>query len=224
MIYIDGEMPALAIQDRFKTIQQSYQGESGDALRIITPDLQPNGMLDLSNRQDHSRLAFHVEFADLIIVDNLSCLARSYNENEQESWLPVSEWAQHQRAMGRSVLFIHHSGKTGKQRGTSRREDLLDTVINLRQPPGYKPSDGCVFEIHFEKSRGFYGEAAQSFEATLIHDEHGRLQWATQSIEQSLDDRLLKLQSEGVSIGEMASLLGVHRSTVFRRLKALKNR
>ena len=59
--------------------------------------------------------------------------------------------------MGISVLFIHHAGKGGQQRGTSRREDVLDTVIAMRKPADFNPGDGAYFEIHFEKARGLYG-------------------------------------------------------------------
>ena len=42
-----------------------------------------------------------------------------------------SSWMLAQRAAARSVLLIHHAGKGGGQRGTSRKEDVLDTVISL---------------------------------------------------------------------------------------------
>ena len=49
---------------------------------------------------------------DLIIIDNISTLCRdSGPENEAESWRGPQEWALRMRRTGRSVLFIHHSGK-----------------------------------------------------------------------------------------------------------------
>ena len=38
---------------------------------------------------------------------------------------------------------MHHAGKGGAQRGTSRREDVLDTVIALRQPQDYQSGEGA---------------------------------------------------------------------------------
>jgi putative DNA primase/helicase len=61
------------------------------------------------------------------------------------------------RRSGTTTLIVHHSGKGGQQRETSRREDVLDSVISLRRPDGYEPSEGARFEVHFEKSRGFTG-------------------------------------------------------------------
>ena len=69
---------------------------------------------------------------------------------------------------GVSVLLVHHAGTNGRQRGTSRREDALDTVIALRRQEDYSPEQGARFEIHFEKLRSRVDSAgATPFEARL---------------------------------------------------------
>jgi hypothetical protein len=63
---------------------------------------------------------------------------------------------------------VHHAGANGRQRGTSRREDALDTVIALRRPEDYSPEQGARFEVHFEKLRNrVEGDGALPFEAKL---------------------------------------------------------
>ena len=109
--------------------------------------------------------------ADLVIVDNLSTLCRGLKENEADSWTPVQNWCLSLRRAAKSVLLIHHGGKSGAQRGTSRKEDVLDTVVSLRKPPDHQADQGARFEIHFEKSRGFYGPEAAPFEAWLKGDQ-----------------------------------------------------
>jgi hypothetical protein len=71
------------------------------------------------------------------------------------------------RRRGISVLLIYHAGKGGDQRGTSRREDVLDTSISLRRPTDYVAREGARFEVHIEKGRGIQGEATKPFEARL---------------------------------------------------------
>jgi putative DNA primase/helicase len=63
--------------------------------------------------------------AVFILVDNLSTLCPGVKENESDSWVPVQRWALAQRRAGKSVLFVHHAGKSGTQRETSRKEDVL---------------------------------------------------------------------------------------------------
>ena len=139
--------------------------------RLITPDFQDSGIRDIASSEGQADINEYIDDFDLVVIDNLSTLARSGRENEAESWLPIQEWALFLRKMGKSVLFVHHAGKGGQQRGTSRKEDVLDTVINLRRPQQYSPADGARFEVHFEKTRGFDGDDAKPFEATLACSE-----------------------------------------------------
>jgi putative DNA primase/helicase len=220
VLYIDGEMPAAAMQERIMqlAVTNPYQGP---LLDIVTPDLQPKdqGSINLSDPDYQQSLEPLIERASLIVVDNISTLVRGGKENEAESWLPVQEWALRQRAEGRSVLWVHHSGKGGKQRGTSRREDVLDTSICLRRPPDYSPDKGAVFEIHYEKSRGFTGTDAQPLEASLEVDFRGHQIWAYRSLEASTYDRCCDLANEGMKNHEIALELAIHKSNVSRHVK-----
>ena len=158
-------MPASALQERLAKTVQASEKEVTASLRIVTPDLNRDaGMPDLSTAAGQSAVDALVGDAKLIVLDNLSSLMRSGIKNDAESWQPLQTWALRHRAQGRSVIFIHHSGKGGVQRGTSRREDVLDTVIALRRPSDYSQTQGARFEVHIEKGRSLYGEAATAFE------------------------------------------------------------
>jgi len=214
VLYIDGEMPAAVLQERIARIAVSNDLEPCAPLRIITPDLQPGGMIDLSRADDQRELQPFLEGISLIVVDNISCLCRAGKENEGESWLPVQEWALQQRASGRSVLFIHHTGKNGQQRGTSRREDVLDTVIGLRRPGDYTPDQGALFEVHFEKARGIYGAETRPFEAQLTTTPDGHQRWVIKQLEESTTEKVANLLNEGVPQREIAEMLGITKGTV----------
>lgn len=220
VLVIDGEMPASVLQERLEAIVAANGVEPADRyLSIITPDLQSGAMPDLATfeGQDAINEIINRGDAEVIIVDNLSCLVRgSGRENDAESWLPVAKWALLQRQRGRSVIFVHHSGKNLTQRGTSKREDLLDTVIALTRPPGYDPKSGACFEIHFEKARGLIGEPAAPIEATLSTDATGQATWTWRPVSDSTLERVAALAHEGLSKSQIAVELGVHRSTVSR--------
>ena len=147
-------------------------------------------------------------------MDNLSTLCRSGRENESESWTAVQGWALARRREGRAVLFIHHSGKGGAQWGTSRKEDVLDTVIALRRPEDYAPAEGARFEVHFEKARGFAGSDAEPFEAALTSAG-----WAVRKLDDALEDRAVALQRDGLSQREIAAEINKPLTTVNRILK-----
>ena len=225
VLYLDGEMQGSALQERLCKLHAARDGVAEDLLRnflIITPDLQPDTMLDLADSAWQELLADITKDVKLIIVDNLSCLARSGGkENEADSWEPIQRWALRMRKSGCAVLFIHHSGKSGNQRGTSRREDSLDTVIKLSLPPEYQPEDGAFFEVDFEKGRELFGDAAQSFEAKL-EEANGIQIWMTKPREESTQAKVIEKWNLGLRGYEIADELGINKSTVSRYLKAAK--
>ena len=157
---------------------------------------------------------------ELVIIDNLATLARHGRENEAEGWLPVQQWILSLRRQGISVLLIHHAGKGGQQRGTSSREDVLDTVINLRRPDDYQTEQGARFEVHLEKARGIVGDGAKPFEATL--EAQGRaLVWRCRDLEDVRLAQVKELKAEGLSANKIAEETGIPRSTVQRLIRKL---
>jgi hypothetical protein len=183
----------------------------------VDPDVQEVPIPDLCTARGQEAIATVIGEAELIVVDNLSAWARSGVENEGESWLPIAGWALRMRREGRWVLFVHLAGKNGAQRGTSRREDLLDVVLKLKHPADYRAEEGARFEIHFEKARRLFGEAVRSLEATLTRDESGHPVWRHRMAEGAAAASVLQLRRDGLSAAEIATELGVNRSTVYRR-------
>jgi hypothetical protein len=158
-------------QERLSALADANRVSLIASFKLITPDLQRGAMPDLATPKGQVMLEAHLAGVELIIVDNISTLCRNTRENEADSWLPVQEWALRMRAAGKSVLFIHHAGKGGSQRGTSKREDILDTVISLKRPDDYKPKEGAVFQVHFEKARGVLVRKPSLLRPDLLPDQ-----------------------------------------------------
>lgn len=152
----------------------------------------------------------------VIVFDNLSCLLPGVREDKRDEWtslvLPFLLWL---RRRGISVVLIHHSGKGGDQRGTSSREDALDTIIRLDRVPSVGHL-GAQFVVRFVKSRGTYGEEVSDIEARL-EEVNGSPVWTWKPVEQSTKDRLLRLTAEGIeTVSDAAEELGVSRGLVSR--------
>jgi putative DNA primase/helicase len=221
VLLIDGEMPLVTLKERLASIAFSSDKEppAPEYIQIIAADHQDLGIPDLSTKEGVAAIEEHIaDGVDLVILDNLSTLCRGGKENESESWAPIQEWILSLRRRGISVLFVHHAGKGGAQRGTSKREDVLDTVIVLRHPDNYSPSDGARFEVHLDKARGVYGEQAQPFEAQLTAVNHV-MTWAMRDLENVEVQRAADLKEEGFSIRDIATELGISKSKVGRLLK-----
>jgi hypothetical protein len=223
VLLVDGEMQAASMQARLAHVAQMFDGEPAPGyLSVITPDVQQDrGMPDISTLEGQFDLDDAIDQVkpEVIIIDNLSCLARSGRENESESWLVVADWALRMRREGRSVLFVHHSGKNGQQRGTSKREDILDVVIALKRTADSDASSGAHFEMHFEKARHTKGDDVDPVEAKLITAPKGTLEWSFKDAADGRNDRIKAMQDDGMSYSEIAQELGIAKSTVCRVLK-----
>ena len=157
VLYVDGEMPLAELQSRLAAIRAGMGAEiPNDGFRILAADNTEAG-INLSSEEGQQALEAHLDGVDLLILDNLSTLLASGSEGASDAWLPMQNWLLRLRRKGIAVLIIHHAGVNGRQRGTSRREDALDTVIALRRPADYSPKEGARFEVHLEKARALVG-------------------------------------------------------------------
>lgn len=224
VLFVDGEMPGRTMQERIGAIVASSPPEPPPGyLRFVLADLHLDGLPDLASEEGQMAIEGALGEAKLLVLDNLSSLVRSGRENEADGWQPVQDFLLRLRRRGVSVLLIHHAGKGGQQRGTSRREDVLDTVIALRRPQDYQPSDGARFEVHIEKCRGTAGEAVNPFEAKLdIRD--GAASWTMKGIDDVELQRVVSLTLDGfttrdiatetgMSVGKVNKLQGIARET-----------
>lgn len=216
VLLLDGEMPAVTLQERLAHIVEraAHEPPTHDFVRVLAADLCEFGIPDISTKEGQRELEPHQGEAELIIVDNISTICRSGKENESESWGMVQDWALQQRRAGRSVLFVHHAGKGGEQRGTSKREDVMDRVIKLSLPDDYSPADGARFVVTFTKSRGFVGPAAEPFEAALRDGA-----WSIKAMEDDLAARAVEMRDEGMTQRAIGAELGCSAARVNRLLK-----
>ena len=221
VLLIDGEMPLAELQKRLAALSLGRGlAVTNENFKILAADATEKG-IDIGSLEGQLALEPHFKDVDLVIFDNLSTLMGTGSESAGEAWLPLQNWLLKLRRQGVAVLLVHHAGVNGKQRGTSRREDALDTVIALRHPEDYLGIQGARFEVRFEKLRGVFGEAAQSFEARidLESSESGPncVRWITRDLEPPLTNQAADLFRGGLSVREVAVILGISRSEAGRQ-------
>ncbi len=224
VVYLDGELPGVVMQERIEMHRNQNEPDFG-FLRIFTPDLLPDetNLPDISTPEGQERVNQIIGDAEVVFIDNLSAWARNGQENDGDSWTPVNNWLLALRRKGLAVVIVHHSGKSGLQRGTSKKEDQLDAVISLTRPKDYDPSKGAVFIAEFTKARHILGDEAQSIELSMV-DQGNKVEWSWQTVEASTYDRILSLKKEGLTPNEICEELEINKSTVSRHLsKAREN-
>ena len=219
VLFVDGEMPMADLQARLNAILLGAGSEvPNNNLQILAADNCEHG-INLGAVEGQSALEKNLDGIDLLVIDNLSTLS-SGSEGASDAWLPMQNWLLRLRRKGSAALLVHHAGVNGRQRGTSRREDALDTVIALRRPADYSPEQGARFEIHIEKARTLVGDGAIPFESKVepFVNESGRsgIRWMGRDLRPPTLNRAAELFAQGQTVRQVATLLGLSRSEAGR--------
>ena len=187
VLLCDGEMGKFDLQDRIKQLvgpvgeeskrfpftifsTPDYTEDSQESVNLYTPYWQ---------NKVYSYLKTH-RSTRVLILDNLSSLCTGNDENDNTLGALFNTWLISLRAMGISVILIHHAGKSGLQRGASVREDPLNNIIVLKKPADWIQGEGCHFYVQFEKARNDPGGKDWSPFALRVveHDENTKWrQW-----------------------------------------------
>lgn len=218
VLLIDGEMPAELLQERIRSMMAGGDKPLLDAnqFRIVSMDRQALGRsINLAKAEDQACIDGLLEGVDLLILDNISTLVSGGRENDAESWDTMQPWLLQLRRRGVSVLLVAHAGRGENARGTSKREDVLDTVIQLRRPEDYDPEEGARFEVRLTKARGIFGEDAAPFIAKL-ETRDGADFWSAATISDLNFEAVLDLSKSGKSVREIEADLGISKSRVSR--------
>jgi putative DNA primase/helicase len=224
VLYIDGELPGKLLQTRLGLL-----GEHAGDMFVLSREqfhLKQQLMPDLGTEGGRMALDRIIERQDpgLIILDSLSTLVRSGVENEADSWAPVQDWLMQHRWRGRTIVLIHHEGRSNKPRGTSKREDVLDTMIGLKKyepKPGELPRDDeSTFELEFTKHREFYGADAAPM-VLHLSTASGVVEWRSESAQCNRLERIAELLREGWKQRDIAKELGISEGRVAQLKKTM---
>jgi RecA-family ATPase len=124
--YIDGEMPPDMMQERDRGLGEGEVqllnhsilfDRTGQVLNVSAPE-QQRAILEWCIRKG----------IKVLILDNLSTLASGKRFVRVGA---VASVARQFRRHGIAVILVHHSGRNGEPRGTSKREDAAYWIIAL---------------------------------------------------------------------------------------------
>jgi KaiC/GvpD/RAD55 family RecA-like ATPase/5S rRNA maturation endonuclease (ribonuclease M5) len=161
ILFWDGEMTVADIKERLKLLG----AENDQNFLIMASEILFNESrsVNINNPDDQAlikqtldKLAALGRRPEVVIFDNISSLGGGIDENDNSALESQMNFLRDLRHKRYSVVLIHHAGKSGDQRGASRREDILDTSIKLDKPEEEFEGDqsGASFVFEVVKSRG----------------------------------------------------------------------
>lgn len=222
--YVDGEMDVETLQERLREIAGGHKADGKiqvpdkNFFKLITPDLcKSHFMPKINTKEGQLAIEDHLSPGDVVWLDNLASLCPVSQEDETGDWIMVQDWFLRLRRNGITTMFAHHAGKSGAQRGSSVKEDVLNVVINLRRGDGYQMEQQLCAEVHLEKVRGkaAVGNAVQPFEVTLRTD-NGEAEWLIRPLKHLIEKRAFEMFASGMKPNDVALDLRLSRYQVYR--------
>jgi putative DNA primase/helicase len=222
-LYLDGEMAAQDLQ--FRALELNMGVDTKSPIYIYSGAYSSQLGLPRANLLDSKWQKAMMQYLldnniKLWVADNIGSLAPGINENVKEDYDPINQWLLDLRFSGISTILLHHTGKEGDQRGTSAREDNIDTSIILKQPGDYTAEDGCRFIMKFKKNRVVSGD---QFLLADLEFTYERGKWSFDNVKNKARDEILKLLDEGYKQKDIAQELNIDPGYVSRiRKKAIQ--
>jgi Bifunctional DNA primase/polymerase, N-terminal/AAA domain len=177
VLYVDGELPLKQLQER---VQERVQPHNRSKVQLLNPEmLTPVRGMNLLDPRDFDALRDLVERnrTEVLVLDSQNQLMKG-DSNDPEFHEHRQEVLRALRWMGLCVIEMHHTGKSGLQRGISRNDDILDVQIHLKKVADWEAGDGLLFELGYEKVR----HAAALTSGYLVTLEDG--QWAKRATDE----------------------------------------
>jgi putative DNA primase/helicase len=223
VLLVDGELPPEELQRMFaQAVEAAGPLQVDPEIHILSADLSGENLPSLVSRPGQQIVEDHLREGDVLMLDALTTLCTGAGpENDAESWDEMQAWLLQLRRAEITTLLLHHDNRSGGQRGTSRKEDVLSQVIQLRWPADYQLEQGARFEVHLTKGRNLFGPDAAPFEAWL-QTENDRPWWTWSKLGDARAIQAARLQEQGLTQRQIAKELGVGVTTVNRALARAK--
>jgi hypothetical protein len=156
VLYIDGEMPRIMMQDRLR-VALKWFGVKGEDLGLRLKVLSAEDYEEMPPLDDVKGQQWLDQFIDregpfdVIIFDNLQALT-ALPLKEEEGWLAIARWARTLTKRRIGQLWVHHVGKDAARGdyGTSIKRWGMDTIMLGAGSEG----PAINMQLTFSKARG----------------------------------------------------------------------
>jgi hypothetical protein len=221
-LYVYGEMDESEVQSRARTFARMKGTDvpTDEQLGTMCMDYQKGWRPKISSARDRRFIEDRLFGGGYegLWLDNLSTLWPSSSEAEGERDAILADWYADLNQRGIWVIWLHHAGKSGQQRGGSAKEDMLSFVLKLSTPGNYKQCEQLRVECHVDKHRhkSISPTSLSPFEIQLTRDAHGSPAWVTRPAKEAQRKAAFEMFKNEMPTMLVAQDLGISRATAYR--------
>jgi putative DNA primase/helicase len=195
-IHFSGEMGRAISADRYEAVKRGATIEPDpEKAEFLCYENMKNGKAwNLADPADQKLFKAAAKDSEVIVLDNLMTLSGivKSGETDLETWMKIQDLLLYWRANNQTVILVHHANKTGDQSGTMQRENIMDTVVEIRKSDLKHYPNGTSIEWNFTKSRSFFGADADPFHLA-IENQNGAAVFTWARLEEMQRARVLDL-------------------------------
>ncbi|HAL72739.1 MAG TPA: hypothetical protein DCP71_13315 [Verrucomicrobiales bacterium] len=209
--YFDAEMNLADVQERARMI-----GIASDRFHWLSNERlfhTGGSSVNIAEPGHQEALSKMLPNDSVFIIDNLSTAQLGMEENNNDSFDQIRDWLLSLRHRGITVLIVHHAGRNGAMRGSSRREDMAHWIISLKDDSA-EDGPAKAFTTSFAKIRNCRATEAPALKWELHTQGAGMT--ITCKTHSGAEALLAHIRDGIVKNTELASLLNVEPGTVSR--------
>ncbi len=214
--YFDAEMNLADVQERMRII-----GITSEKFFLLSNErlfLAGGRGVNIADPLHQTKLSEMLPEGSIFIIDNLSTAQLGMAENDNDSFDDIRDWLLSLRHRGITVIIIHHAGRNGAMRGSSRREDIAHWIISLKDD-SHDEGPTKAFTTTFVKVRNC--RAAEAMPLRWQLKTAGGLLTLDCSLHNGPEALLSHIREGVTSATELAEMLGVQAGTVSKWAKKL---
>lgn len=228
VLYIDGEMHVADIQERVRLLMHAVPSvnheKAGANLRFLARQHQePDAAFPLITEtagMKFVRDCVRQNAIDLVILDNFSTLGEVEDENAASSFNAIQQFLLQLKVQGVATMLVHHAGKSGDFRGSSKLAATFETIIKLERLGSTVEHGAAAFRVRWDKVRAGGPErkvrevAARLIQVEEAFDKPAASVWDFETAEIERLDELKERLAAGdfLSQKEVADYFGVSKT------------
>lgn len=226
VLYLDTELCQSLLKSRSLQLAKSQAFDTPeDGITFITPDLFKSGETPPINTPDGQ--AFYnclMQTHNILIIDNYCTgIVPGKKETEEDTWRNVENWLKKLRGAGKAVLLVHHAGKSGQQLGTSRKEHIMNWMIELKNVRGIDGEDGIKLWLKFEKHNRNFDKESPTLFIRFYSIGEDEIQWEWCDAKERQKRLVRYYNAKGASASDIAELVHLSHLEVKLLLKETEN-
>jgi len=239
VLYVEGELPGDDLKTRINSMRMNLAEQgvkwNDDYFNIASlqqqleagrygfePMQTEQGLLEIENAIEE--ISERTGKKVFIHLDNISMLCPGFKENDADAWSPLMTRFMAWKNKGHTIVYYHHLNKSGSSSGSTMQTRAIDMSIRLT-----KPDSKHKIKMKGDKAM----QAVMDFPKWRLHDnsKHAqqciltctdRNEWHKYPMLDDKEMAIINFYNDGYTVKEMVDELELKESTIYRKLKRLK--